>query len=150
VELNQAATEATCKLYVRAQLLGAKDQEHYLLPADLSRHTKSTDPMRGGRGFDPTMHQVSWDTAWRNLRKAAGDRLIHQATKENRELTAEERDMLKVFQTRRFQDLRHTFITFMGERGIPLQVVQAMVGHMSAAMVCYYTHISNRAAREAV
>jgi len=28
--------------------------------------------------------------------------------------------------------------------------VQAMVGHMSAAMVRYYTHISNRSARNAV
>jgi hypothetical protein len=38
----------------------------------------------------------------------------------------------------------------MGERGVPLPVVQAMVGHMSSAMVRYYTHISNSAAREAV
>jgi hypothetical protein len=38
----------------------------------------------------------------------------------------------------------------MGEQGVPLQVVQAMVGHMSAHMVRYYTHISNRAARDAV
>ncbi len=46
--------------------------------------------------------------------------------------------------------MRHTFITLMAERGVPLQVVQAMVGHMSGAMVRYYTHISNRAAREVV
>jgi len=37
-----------------------------------------------------------------------------------------------------------------GERGVPLPVVQARVGHMSARMVRYSTHISNRAAREAV
>jgi hypothetical protein len=38
----------------------------------------------------------------------------------------------------------------MAESGVPLPVVQAMVGHMSARMVRYYTHISNRAARTAV
>ena len=31
VQLNQAATIAACKLYVRAQSLGASDPEHYLL-----------------------------------------------------------------------------------------------------------------------
>jgi len=45
---------------------------------------------------------------------------------------------------------RHTFITLMGERGVPLQVVGAMVGHMSPAMVRYYTHVSGNAARQAV
>jgi len=38
----------------------------------------------------------------------------------------------------------------MGERGVPLQIVGAMVGHMSPAMVRYYTHISGNAARQAV
>jgi integrase len=104
----------------------------------------------GGRGFDPTRHQISWRTCWRSLRKAAGDRVLERAQKENRDLTAEERDALKVFQNVRFHDLRHTFITMMAEGDVPLPVVQAMVGHMSARMVRYYTHISNRAARTAV
>ncbi len=150
VELNRAATEAACKLYKRAQLLGASDPNHYLLPADLSRHTKSTDQLKGRPGFDPTRHQTSWRTSWRSLRKAARDRILERAKKENRDLTAEERDALKVFQNVRFHDLRHTFITMMAEGGVPLPVVQAMVGHMSARMVRYYTHISNRAARTAV
>jgi integrase len=126
VELNQAATEAVTRLYRRAQLLGVRDPEHHLLPADLSRHTKDTDPLKGGRGFDPTRHQMSWDTAWSNLRKAAG------------------------FDSLRFHSLRHTFITMMAERGTPLAVTQAMVGHMSSAITRRYTHISQNAAREAV
>ena len=48
VELNQAATWAACKLYMRAQAHGATEPDHYLLPADLSRHTKKTDPLKGG------------------------------------------------------------------------------------------------------
>jgi integrase len=50
----------------------------------------------------------------------------------------------------RFHYLRHTFISMMGERSVPLQVVGAMVGHMSPAMVRYYTHIGGSAARQAV
>jgi integrase len=38
VELNQAATEAVTKLYMRAKQLGSSEPEHFLLPADLSRH----------------------------------------------------------------------------------------------------------------
>jgi len=50
----------------------------------------------------------------------------------------------------RFHDLRHTFITMMAERGVPLPVVQSMVGHMTAAITKRYTHISTNAARLAV
>jgi len=50
----------------------------------------------------------------------------------------------------RLHDLRHTLISMMGERGAPLQVLGAMVGHISPAMVRYHTHISGNAARQAV
>jgi integrase len=126
VELNQCAFPAVYRLYQRAQLLGASSPEHYLLPADLSRHTKSSDPLKGRRGFDPTKHQMSWDTAWRNLRKAAG------------------------FWTLRFHSMRHTFITRLAEIGVPLEVTQAAVGHMSSAITTHYRHISDNVARAAV
>jgi len=126
VELNQPALAAVSRLYHRAELLGAGDPEHFLLPADLSRHTKDVDPLKGGRGFDPTQHQMSWDTAWRRLRKAAGLGKL------------------------RFHNLRHTFITRMAELGVPLQVTQAAVGHMGDAITKHYTHISNDVARNAV
>ncbi len=126
IELNQAATEAVTKLYLRAKLLGANSPNHYLLPCDLSRHTKGTDPLKGGVGFDVTRHQQSWRSAWRSLRRAAGLEGI------------------------RFHDLRHTFISLMGERGVPLAVLQGMVGHLSAKMIRHYTHISTQAARQAV
>lgn len=150
IELNQAATGAVCKLYVRAQQLGAKEPEHFLLPADLSRHTKPGDPLKGGRGFDVTHHQASWDTSWRHLRQAAANAIREAAAKQNRDLTPEERETAVLFEHLRFHTMRHSFITLMGERGVPFEVVGAMVGHMSAAMVRHYTHISNQAARKAV
>jgi site-specific recombinase XerD len=89
--------------------------------------------------------------AWRSLRKSAVDHITERAKQENRELSPLGTEYAQDFlQTLRFHDLRHSFITLMGEQGVPLQVVQAMVGHMSAHMVRYYTHISNRAARDAV
>ena len=50
----------------------------------------------------------------------------------------------------RFHDLRHSFITHMVERGVPLGTIQAFVGHMSPKMLRHYTHISSGAARRAV
>jgi integrase len=43
VELNQPVLAAAARLYDRAFLLGATKPEHFLLPADLSRHTKHGD-----------------------------------------------------------------------------------------------------------
>ena len=126
VELNGFSWAAAAKLMQRAELLGASSPDHYLLPADLSRHTKSCDPLHGSKGFDVTQHQVSWSGAWRSLRKAAGLGRL------------------------RFHDLRHSFISQMGEHGVPLQIVQAMVGHMSPEITRHYCHISNDAARRAV
>jgi len=56
--LNDLGIWAVNQLVDRARLLGAADPEHYLLPADLSKHTKGTDPLKGGRGYDPTRHLV--------------------------------------------------------------------------------------------
>jgi integrase len=124
VELNRAATEAAQRLYRRALLLGTSELDHFLLPADLSRHTQKADPLKGRRGFDASMHQMSWD--WRRLRSAAGLPRL------------------------RFHSLRHTFITMQAERGTPVQVVQDLVGNMSAAVTRHYTHISDNVARAAV
>jgi integrase len=54
------------------------------------------------------------------------------------------------FPTFRFHDLRHSFITHMVERGVPLGTIMAMVGHISKRMLLHYTHISSGAARRAV
>jgi integrase len=50
----------------------------------------------------------------------------------------------------RFHDLRHTFITHLVERGVPLGVIQTFVGHLSARMVRHYTHVTSGVARRAV
>lgn len=124
--LNDLGLWAVRELLKRAAMLNAVAPQHYLLPADLSKHTKKTDPLRGKIGFDPTRHQMSWTSAWESLKKAAG---------------------LPDF---RFHDLRHTHITHAVESGVPIEVVMAQVGHLSAEMTRYYTHLGPSAKRTAV
>jgi integrase len=150
VELNQSAFSAVTKLWVRAQQLGASELNHYLLPADLSRHTKTTDPLKGQHGFDVERHQESWSTAWRNLRAAAAAAVEQRAKKENRELTFPERKDVEVLSKIGFHSMRRTFITCMAERNVPQSVTMEMVGHMSSKMTDRYTRISSSAQRQAV
>jgi integrase len=126
VALNELALWALKRLLKRAELLGATEPEHYLLPANLSKHTNQKDPLHGRKGYDPTRHQTSWSTAWKNLKAAAG---------------------MKNF---RFHDLRHTFITQGIENNVPVEVMMAQVGHVSAEMTRYYTHLSSGSKDNAV
>lgn len=45
---------------------------------------------------------------------------------------------------------RHTFVSFCANAGVPLAVVQSIVGHGSPAMTTHYTHISQEAAQKAI
>jgi hypothetical protein len=148
--LNQSAFSAVTNLWVRAQQLGASELNHYLLPADLSRHTKTTDPLKSEHGFDVERHQESWSTAWRNLRAAAAAAVEQRAKKENRELTFTERKDVEVLSKIGFHSMRRTFITSMAERNVPLPVTRAMVGHMNQKTTDLYTFISSSAQRQAV
>ena len=94
------------------------------MPKHLSRIAHGSH--KGETGYDPNQHQQYWDSAWRTLTEKAGLRGL------------------------RFHDLRHTFITQMVERGVPLGLIQAMVGHICARMLRHYTHISSCAARKAI
>jgi len=152
IELNTSAFSAVTKLWVRAQQLGAREPGHYLLPADLSRHTKDGDPLKpkGVGGFDVTKHQESWDTAWRNLRAAAVDSIKTKAAEEKRELRFSELRDIEVLGHIGFHSMRRTFVTRMAEKNVPLPVTMEMIGHMSAKMTERYTRISSTAQRRAV
>lgn len=49
-----------------------------------------------------------------------------------------------------FHSLRHTFVSFSANAGVPLHVVQSIVGHESTAMTRHYYHESVDALRSAV
>jgi len=116
VPLNDEATAALCSLIEYARNCGSTRPEHYLLPADLSRHTSPTDPLHGRTGFDPARPQRTLRTAWHNLRKAAGIEGI------------------------RFHDLRHTAATKMLSAGIPVATVMQIMGHTEFDQTLYYNH----------
>jgi integrase len=49
-----------------------------------------------------------------------------------------------------YHSLRHTFVSLCRTANVPLAVVQAIVGHHSAVMTQYYTHIGEEAAKAAI
>lgn len=49
-----------------------------------------------------------------------------------------------------FHSLRHTYVSLCANAGVPLSVVQAIVGHTNAAMTTHYFHVSDDALRGAV
>ena len=126
IELNRLAVWAIQRLLTRAAALGCTEPAHYVFPADLSRHTKDGDPLKGSRGFEPAMHQQSWRTAWRNMTRTAGLPWV------------------------RFHDLRHTAITKAREQGVDISIVKSLAGHVNSRMTEYYTHIGTTARRDAV
>ena len=49
-----------------------------------------------------------------------------------------------------FHSLRHSFVSFAANSGVPLPVVQSIVGHRSSAMTRHYYHANETALRKAV
>ena len=49
-----------------------------------------------------------------------------------------------------FHSLRHSFVSFAANAGVPLVVVQAIVGHTSTSMTRHYYHANESALRRAV
>jgi integrase len=125
VALDTMGVWAIRRLLDRASTLGATECDHYVLPTRLDRHTRTSDPLHGGSGWDPLHPQSSWEKEWRVFRQQAH------------------------IEHRRFHDLRHSFITRAAECGVALMVVQSQVGHMSTAMVEHYCHISQAAVHKA-
>ncbi len=50
----------------------------------------------------------------------------------------------------RFHDLRHTAYTKMVEAGVPEGIIRALMGHVSRAMMDWYSHVRMEAMRTAV
>ena len=49
-----------------------------------------------------------------------------------------------------FHSLRHTFVSLSANAGVPLPVVQSIVGHCSSAMTRHYYHENETVLRQAV
>lgn len=109
-------------LLLRAQVLGATEPHHYLLPLSLR---KSRYDGRCDQKWDITKPMTGWVKSWRKLMDACG---------------------MAGF---RFHDLRHTFRTQGAEAGVPLEVMMAQLGHMDRETSLEYVHIQQRALERA-
>ncbi|OGV48740.1 MAG: hypothetical protein A2X49_03970 [Lentisphaerae bacterium GWF2_52_8] len=49
-----------------------------------------------------------------------------------------------------FHSLRHTFVSICAKAGVPLPVVQSIVGHGNPAMTRHYIHVGEESARQAI
>jgi len=123
IPLTKAAMWCFSQLLKRAELLGATKPEHYLFPRFVFRSKRGPG---AGSGYDPTKHQVSFRTGWKNLLKKAG---LPQL---------------------RFHDLRHHAITRLAEAGTPDPTLLSISGHVSREMLEHYSHIRLEAKRAAV
>jgi integrase len=124
--LNDLGLWAVNHLVARARLLGASEPQHYLLPADLSKHTKKSDPF--ARRDRIRSNQASDILGFGMGGASTGG-------------------CLPGF---RFHDLRHTHITHAIEEGVPIEVVMAQVAHVTPEMTRYYTHLGSNAKHDAV
>lgn len=111
-------------LLLRAEVLGATEPEHYLLPLNLrkSKHLSGETKAK----WDITRPMTSWVRSWRKLMEACG------------------------MQGFRFHDLRHTFRTLGAEAGVPVEVMMAQLGHMDRETSLEYVHIQQRALERAM
>ena len=103
-------------------------------------------PPRARSGFlIPTIGEDYLKRRWR-ISKSLG-RIFDKAGIE-RSVRYEGRERLTPFAS--FHSLRHSFVSFAANAGVPLAVVQAIVGHSSPTMTRHYYHADEAALRKAV
>ena len=143
IPLNADALVALMELRDRAEKLGSRDPEHFVLPSCEHGH------------FDPTRPMKNWRTAWRSLTRAVscpscGTIQRPAAVCKNQECHADIKDLKSPFHGLRFHDLRHQAITELAESGLSDQTIMSIAGHVSRQMLDHYSHIRLDAKRQAV
>jgi integrase len=98
--------------------------EHYVFPHE-KYGLAGNDRQPCAWEIDPTQPMHRWKVAWERARKTASV-------------------------SRRFHDLRHTFISRLAESQASDSTVMALAGHVSRAMMERYSHIRMEAKRLAV
>lgn len=102
--------------------------DHFVFPSERYGFNGNAGRLHGAvkvYALDPTKPMASMKSAWTACRKAAGVWC-------------------------RLHDLRHTFISALGEAGVPESTMKAIAGWMSAKMLERYSHTRQQAKRDAV
>jgi integrase len=105
---------------------------------------KKTGPLFPGRvGFEAASGtRVTLRRPWAQLCKAAG---LSQAV----ERKGKRRMITRHKPTVRIHDLRHTFASHLASNGVPIQVVQKLIGHTNVVTTQRYAHLANKPLQEA-
>jgi integrase len=143
IPMNEQAYQIFVRLRERAKLFKGLEPEHYVFPACEHGHV------------DPTQHQMSFRTAWRNLTNAiqcsACGKLQSPGERcANRKCKGDIREIKSPLAGLRFHDLRHHAITELAESQASDQTIMAIAGHVSHKMLSRYSHVRNEARRQAV
>ncbi|MCQ2353265.1 MAG: tyrosine-type recombinase/integrase [Victivallaceae bacterium] len=104
-----------------------KKGEDYIIPNVADRYNRNPS------GISDTIQHIIQCALGKNT--TAEERQAHQAHRSN------------IYGMHSF---RHTFVSFCANRGVPLEVVAAIVGHTSTEMTRHYAHISTEAKRDAI
>ena len=124
IPLNQTATKV---LSTWSQQFPDRKSDHYVFPSERVGFSGNNE-ISQIYGTDPTTPITSWKVAWTSARKTAGVQC-------------------------RFHDLRHTCVTRLLERGVPLSVVASLMGWSPATttrMAKRYAHFGDSVQRRAM
>jgi integrase len=105
-----------------------RQPDHYVFPSErygLDGNEGRLHAVTKVWALDPSQPMGSLKSAWTTCRKTAGVWC-------------------------RLHDLRHTFISALGDAGVPESTMKAIAGWMSAKMLERYSHTRNEAKRDAV
>ena len=115
-------------------------------PIPESSSTRSTCSTRLSSSFvNPTLAEYYKNCKWRISR---GLELIFKAAHIETSVKIEGRRTRTPEAT--FHSLRHTFVSLAANAGVPLPVVQSIVGHSSTAMTRHYYHENEEVLRQAI
>jgi integrase len=117
-----SATALACLKEWRSQFPKC-EPDHFLFPSEA--YCAKADSAGGVYGTDPKKPILSWKTGWTVARKAA-----------------------KV--SCRWHDLRHCFVSMLGEGQASDATIKALSGHISNKMLKRYSHSRNAAKQEAI
>lgn len=117
--------------------------DHSALPLQLETPTSRTPT---GTGYvNPTVAELYLNRKWM---VSDGLRRLFKAANISMSMRLEGRSRKSVIAS--FHSLRHTFVSLSANAGVPLPVVQSIVGHCSTAMTRHYYHENEDVLRQAV
>lgn len=124
--LPLSATALSCLKEWRGLFLDARP-DHFVFPTEKYKQNKRDAPGGSVEVYDrdPSKPVGNWKRAWTTCRKVA-----------------------KV--SCRWHDMRHTFVSWMGENKVAEQTLMSMTGHLSRKMLERYSHARMEAKRAAV